>query len=842
MTKKLKAIQYKSKQEFVEDLNLIWANCLKYNANPEHFLRKHALYMRKETEKLVPLIPEIVIRDRAEVEAEERRQRLADGDLDEEEESDEEPLVNRRGRKAPGKGAKKSGGSARKAPPGATEGTGTPNPDVKPSLHTNGSVRAESEINVDGSQNGNSTPPPGTLTPIGPHGFGSGPPGSQSDAMELDGLASSVGGLPLINELQEIEQDDEEYKLWKQKTKKERALIAAERHRLFKGGKLNPDENALLRSKAGMRRWMRTQKPVTVGEADKAVSADKEKEKASGETLAEGMEGEEESLLPDYYEVLSAIPDLNPRLRWEEDVEGNLIDTSDEFLRLLPKGQFTAPESKLTNKMEANMRQMQETRKICSKIGIVKQMALQSQMYQNQFQKYQPEPFVEQDIADHVMSDEGPVMAPWVCKAALQRSVGKVFYHAGFEEFQPAALDAVTDLAAEYFQKLCANLLSYHQAPKVPVPSTTVVAGKVPAEAAPAPERPVAFRAACTPEETILHSLHSSGIDLESLEWYVEEDFNRLGTKLGTMHERMKATLADHLRPALNDGSQDGSASFNDGSEQFVGGDFAEDIDEDFFGFKELGLDREFGLASLSVPLHLLQNRMYSANQAQNTRYVPLPVTPPSSSLVPLHWACVDTDIHHSTAAASQSLFPPPPPYPRVTIEFVPQQIGLVQNFFLAKLHANGDEPLVEDLDLPLKQRQTRPRLPATGKIDSGKHVNSSPYKRPQPPNKGPSKDDSAKKKAKKNSIVPEVNGAGSEELPAVNGVTPTKNSTSKPAAGKLKPSLPPVAENDNFDSSPAKGSIADGVDSGPKVNRVTHGLVDEGESTMMSPESLEAL
>ena len=82
MTKKLKSIAYKSKKEFVDDLQLIWSNCLKYNAEPNHFLRKHALAMRKETEKLVPLIPDIVIRDRAEVEAEERRLQNGDGDLD----------------------------------------------------------------------------------------------------------------------------------------------------------------------------------------------------------------------------------------------------------------------------------------------------------------------------------------------------------------------------------------------------------------------------------------------------------------------------------------------------------------------------------------------------------------------------------------------------------------------------------------------------------------------------------------------------------------------------------------------------------------------------------------
>src|SRR5215469_5467745 len=88
-------------------------------------------------------------------------------------------------------------------------------------------------------------------------------------------------------------------------------------------------------------------------------------------------------------------------------------------------------------------------------------------MYQNQFQKYDPQPLVDVDIETMVVSDDGPVMAPWVCRAALQRSVGKIFYHAGFEEFQPSALDAVTDVAVNFFHKLVTTLKTYHEAPMV---------------------------------------------------------------------------------------------------------------------------------------------------------------------------------------------------------------------------------------------------------------------------------------------------------------------------------------------------------------------------------------
>ena len=393
MTKKLKTLAYRSKQDFVEDLNLIWQNCLKYNANPEHFLRKKALFMRKETEKLVPLIPNIIIRDRADVEAEERRQQNGDINMDGDEDSDDEPIISSRGRKAPGKKAKK-GTTARKAPAGVSEGS--PAAEAKSSsnhLAPNGlgsnlkfeHLRADSESVMDGSQKDLSTPPPGTITPAGANGFPG--HGTQSDAMDIDADSSVNGIVPSIDgPSEEPENDDLEYKTWKQVTKKDRAQVTAQRHRLFLGDRLNPDEPALRRTKLGMRRWLRNQKQaVSAGALGK--SADEEVEirgnedsQPSGETLAEGMEGEEEMVLPDYYDTLAAIPDLTNRLQWLEDSDGNLQDPSAEFLRILPQGLFTSPESSLTRKIEKNLRQIQETRKVTSKIGIVKQMQLQSQV------------------------------------------------------------------------------------------------------------------------------------------------------------------------------------------------------------------------------------------------------------------------------------------------------------------------------------------------------------------------------------------------------------------------------------------------------------------------------
>jgi len=88
-------------------------------------------------------------------------------------------------------------------------------------------------------------------------------------------------------------------------------------------------------------------------------------------------------------------------------------------------------------------------------------------------------------------------------------------------------------------------------------------------------------------------------------------------------------------RPALADSTGD-DANFVDGSEQFIGGDFASDIGDDFFGFKELGLDKEFSLSTLSVPLHLLQGRV-------NKAYQPIQMYVTQPSILPLPLAYIET-------------------------------------------------------------------------------------------------------------------------------------------------------------------------------------------------------
>ena len=361
-------------------------------------------------------------------------------------------------------------------------------------------------------------------------------------------------------------------------------------------------------------------------------------------------------------------------------------------------------------------------------------------------------------------------MAPEVCRSAMQRSVAKIFYHAGFEELQPSALDTITDIAGDYFSKLVRTFNVYYEAEKKPASGVWA-------------ERGARFQPRFTREEVLLHTLTENGHDVESLESYARDDIDRLSSKLGQIHDRMKSHLADLLRPALNDGGADGSGAFDDGSEQFVGGDFAEELGEDFFGFKALGLDREMGLDMLSVPLHLLQSRVRNQYQMQT----------------------------QTIGTTASDIFEALPPSDPVTRENIGDNIGLVKNFFLAKLHANGDQPLVEDEDLPVKQRQRRVRLPATGKI-----VPAQPKTKP--------KDQAALSKKKKKPEGADAKG-GVNASPEKGG-TPSKKGKGPMIVNGTGPSLNLAPAMERMDSVQSQGNAS-------QTDK------DDGVG-MMSPESLE--
>lgn len=158
-----------------------------------------------------------------------------------------------------------------------------------------------------------------------------------------------------------------------------------------------------------------------------------------------------------------------------------------------------------------------------------------------------------------------------------------------------------------------------------------------------------------------------------------------------------------------------------------------------------------------------------------------------------------------------------------------------MQKFFNRKLEASNNEPLVEDLELPPKQRPTatRPRLPASGKIapPSGLGVggsNISPSKRPAPQTtSGPASSFAAKlgnstepnkKKAKKNSGV----AMGVPDGEAANGTATTGTDGAKTStATKTTTDDDAVDANAEDDPAALTSSNADLAGGASKVNGV---------------------
>ena len=153
-------------------------------------------------------------------------------------------------------------------------------------------------------------------------------------------------------------------------------------------------------------------------------------------------------------------------------------------------------------------------------------------------------------------------------------------------------------------------------------------------------------------------------------------------------------------------------------------------------------------------------------------------------------------------------------------------QIGLIQNFFLAKLHANNDQPLVEDDDLPLKQRFPKPRLGANGKI-------TSPRKRPVK-EQGPGKGHPRKKMKTNDGEAKETgkdNGAGKEgENVTVNGEKDKFEGVAE--SNKATTNGVPITES----FAAAQDEMTMGT-----PNPRGKGKQKEIEGGMISPESLEA-
>ncbi|CAH2352103.1 transcriptional activator Spt7p [[Candida] railenensis] len=654
--KKLKGLQYQSKQSFVDDLNLIWNNCLTYNADPKHFLRAHAIAMQKRTNKLVPSIPNITIRSRAEVEKEE--------ELEEKNEAAAAAATTEGGAgKATQKGRKRT-----KADADEVENNDDNSKEENDRDENKIKEEKDDESTKIKEENGTASDDidiemadASTIT-NGTVGGG----GGEDDDEEEDDVDVNVAG-----DLDE-EEVDLELQAWRSMTAKSRANYCAKRSELFTDSfSLNPNAEAMTRESYEMNNFKHY------------LSNDQVVSKSSNL-----LESDEPYLLE--YDVMGGLPglvysglDSESELKREQKLVDLYLQQSGGDVNNI-KSDFVLPLDSGLNKVYHDIiGKIQDIRKICFKISLIRQMQTQQFVHHTQMKQPEVEDIKEVDI-DPVskLSNHEPFSSE-VQYGVLRRAVSKIAMQTGFESTEPFAINALTQVAEKYYGNLVKTLKMHLE-----TNSTNRL----------------------TYKEALLATLLENGINKpDDLYTFVQERIVKQYDKLKDLKIKLSNFLKELLRPGLENFNE---KSFADNSEQFMTGDFSSDLGDDFFGFKELGLDKEFKMLSGAIPIYLLHSRLHNNYAATGS---------------------VNKKNKYEDLKELKD--------PKIYASEITQQIGILRPFYYKLLEKTktqyiksrkkkGESTelppddkflLIEDEELPQKQRNIRPRLPPTGKIVSVK-------------------------------------------------------------------------------------------------------------------------
>ncbi|BAO42214.1 transcriptional activator SPT7 [Kluyveromyces marxianus DMKU3-1042] len=754
--KKLKTFQYKSKHEFVDDIMLIWRNCLTYNSDPKHFLRAHAIAMQKKSQQLIPLIPDITIRDRAQVEKE-LEEADADSNVKEEEEDagsgrkgiqrrgvqkviddeeDDSQEVQSRGKKA-----KPSDTPNKKPASSGTEGTktgSTSETEAKksPTKQADSGNKEEQEEGAGGE--GASSKPSSEQTDS-ENNKESVQTAAQNTSSATDNNAAeeeedeedeedNTTGMMLLES--DDDKDDLELSTWKTLTAKARAEICLKRSQLFTERKINAETDALLKNPSKLKHFdqffeeykqqkeaefarqklqeqsiMKNGFGAVMNQSDNALgngASDSNFKSHSTESAiakeSNEITAEEVPLLTEY-NVTNYVPDLA-----YEGVGKEQLDALEENMvqKIVKEG--TTMKSKLMNnidkglgpKMNHNIQLIHEIRHICHKISLIR--ALQNPNKPKT--PPQPQRFKEFIINDDIDLDPISQLASHDYKSdeklinrVLHRNVSKIAMSNGFESTEPTALNMLSEITADYLSNLIKTIKLHHE---------THSTNK---------RKPI---------DALNMTLLENGINKpDDLFTYMENEFGKKTRKLEDLKGKLSSFLKDLLRPALQDINE---RNFDDESQSFLTGDFSSEVTgEDFFGFKELGLEKEFGDLAGNVPLQLLTFQ-FSGKDADIQ--VKTKVIQPEEFEDVIYKKVTRETVQSGTySKLIQPLLQSA--VDRCTAYFA----KLARSKNANQVPKNYDSlsfPLLEDEEYPKVKGSNRPRLPPTGKISTNykkKHV-----------------------------------------------------------------------------------------------------------------------
>ncbi|KAI8636118.1 hypothetical protein BD408DRAFT_426659 [Parasitella parasitica] len=689
VTKKMKNLSYRSRKDFADDLYLIYDNCLAYNTNSASEYRKHAIAMRRKTERLISRVPNISIKE-------------IKPDLEEEgdEMSDEEEHEPHHGlsRKAAGKHM-------------SIERKTTPLQQIdrqsrERSLTRGSSAAPLSALEISDMEN--------TFTPE----MSETPQYSGKNVKKSNRAGDDDENIDLEQEEKilnaEIDADLGEYQdqVWRDKTKKTRAKFTtdvekqyqfpfAEREAMTRSG-LDMERFAMMehlhdKPEAVVKlircefdrflKWtdQRSTRATLYDDFDLHSSDDENLDAFFSRKISKPNKSVDDSarndlFLPDY-EITSGIPEIegvsediveptspsNDRAMVRKssiDISPEaLLATqgfSDVSLDAYPELQF--PNYGLTPLIDKSNKALEQIRLMYAKCNAIRNnipistLASSIQELDESTTKSQkqlvPTPSSSAKIPPLTLNPEsGHQMA--------QKVLSKLLAHAGFEGAKIGALNVLTDVMTEYLTNIGKTLKCYWDD----------------------------YGHEMDGDEILSHSLYENGVlDMSELEGYVHDDIERNIHRLDDVKRRLQTSYQDMLSGPIDRPVQDDEELLNE-DETFITGVFGEDIGEDYFGFKSIGLDQEYNLDALNIPSRLWFGKKDKSPTMKDVNKEP------------------------------QYKYPPPPSFLPLTSE--KDVIGLLQPYFAKKLSDPAGHPLIEDEYM--RRNKNRPRYPPTNKTAAGR-------------------------------------------------------------------------------------------------------------------------
>ncbi|KAJ7578268.1 hypothetical protein C8J56DRAFT_969556 [Mycena floridula] len=229
---------------------------------------------------------------------------------------------------------------------------------------------------------------------------------------------------------------------------------------------------------------------------------------------------------------------------------------------------------------------------------------------------------------------------------------GKVLEHAGFQGTSKVALDVLASVTSEYLMNVGRTIRYLSDKHGTAMTAEEIIL------------------------HTLFESGISKVQDLERyIKDDVERYGSRLGDLekklVGAYRETVTRLVDNSSQTAVDDGDDEGL--FDEEDEEETGalarGDFADTLGVDFFGFKEMGLAEEFGLSSLSIPQSLLKGKRKRMKPSEIIKPTePPPPYPPPPPFVIMTASQVDDQIgllrpyYLSRFTALSQPAPPPAP------------------------------------------------------------------------------------------------------------------------------------------------------------------------------------